>query len=130
MSQESDRTTITMSGKEQEVNYVHLTIGDGGRVTAAYSLDPHRTERVRTVTYAFAYCAPQDTFLKKVGRAKAGGRLRSNHGPHNEGYGPFEENIQINPEEGIYKQIAGVLYDRAISLAKQRNFPSWKKILE
>jgi hypothetical protein len=58
--------------------YSHLNFGNKRFVTAAWQHnDPPETE-IKTISVAFAFCSPKDSFCKARGRAIAEGRLQKN----------------------------------------------------
>lgn len=57
----------------EEITYMHLDTGKGGKVTAAIKLDNEFGYTRACVGLAF--CCPKDQFNKRIGRTIAKGRL-------------------------------------------------------
>ena len=68
--------TVAVNNHENRIRFHHFWIeGAEARCTVAYKLDENKNSPTREVTYAAAFCAPEDQFSKKKGRLKAAGRL-------------------------------------------------------
>jgi hypothetical protein len=67
------------SNFDSRVRFHHFEIDgtDGGMGTIAYVMDNNKSSDVRQVRFAYSFCAPEDQFSKKKGRAKSHGRLLS-----------------------------------------------------
>jgi hypothetical protein len=69
---------------DSRVRFHHFEISgtDGAMGTIAYVMDKNKSSDVRQVRFACSFCAPEDQFSKKKGRAKSHGRLLSENDHH------------------------------------------------
>ena len=111
------------------MNYFYHRPLSGGVLTVAYQIDENREEIDRNIVYAFAFCCPEDQFVKKTGRQKAEGRLKSKDDKYR-GWAT----IPIDKNKSFYNQVTTFLLgeaDKAAVKAKVRWWlDSWKEDFE
>ena len=62
---------------DTRVRFIHRRPTIDGKITNSGGCTVAYREVDDGIEYAVAYCSPRDNFSRKIGRAKAGGRLNS-----------------------------------------------------